>query len=369
MNNNLKYTLQKNKGKLWLIGSILFLGVSGTGVYMVMNHDDNVGISQETSDDLATTVFNAKSDGSIQLLNIYDGAIVKSEKLPSGDYIYKSDDNYEKVYAYNGKSLMSIQMSKASYTVKNLVDVKVAKIDEMEVNGNLALLYSKKEKKIYEVSLTEGKVLHAYKVENDVIDMAIYKDKGYYITVNQINSLVNGKKITVELGETLTHLATTKNGLIVHSRFGNDKDTNILMGFKPNPKNKNYLDVESLKKMNVTDSYVVDSDDSDNETIVANEYTGNNGYVVMKKYKYTKNDFSVDKMLIQVPLTDEIHPTRINSLYHKDYLYVQMDDVLRVYDVKSKRLQDIKLKTDGDFVMPVLFNTNQIHKEEIKTVQ
>lgn len=352
MSNNWKYTMQKHKGKLWVSGSILATGVIGAGVWLAVSDESPFSPEEANVNYLASHVMTSNADGKVNLLSVENNEMLDSTVLPAGkSYLFSQDKNHEQFYAYDGESIWVLKEQDNKLVSERLAEglPSVSSVTQFSFDGKTMGLYSKETKMVTVLDTEQKKVLSEQKESEMVEQVAVQKDTVYYITSSELVKVAGKKVERIELGETLLSLHLEDANIIVQSNFGNEKEENVLFSV-----NGDTLEIESLQKTGSANTTMLSKDDGEAYYMAGKYVEDESPYYLLDRYKVDAEGLVKDNLTVKVPTGEQnVLMDAQNSILDHDYIYVQADEKLKVFDVKSQVFSH-EIPVSIDFAMPVL---------------
>lgn len=352
MSNDLKYTLQKHKGKLWVAGSILTTALIGAGAWFVISEDSPFSETEQPLRYLASEVITSNEQGKVTLLKVDTKETLNSLNLPKSDgYLYAPTPEREGVYAYDGKDLNLIRIVNGQLTTElvaeGLPEIKGA--TKFAFAQNQLAVYSASEATVTVMDTNQKKITNTLDEKEPVIDLVAGSTYVHFMTASEFVQVNQKDSQRIELGETLHSLHSEDGKHVIQSAFGNGKGENVLF----------YIDgetmgIETLQKTGAPDSIMLSKDDGEAHYLAGHLVEGETPYYLMERYQVEPQGLTKDNLAIQIPMgSQDISFTAQNSVLDHDYIYTHEGNSLKVFDIKNQNfIQDIPV--DIDFAMPVL---------------
>lgn len=359
MSNNLKYTMQKHRGKIWLGGSVLATAVVAGGVWLVVSEDSPLSETKEAVSYLADHAIMAKQDGQMELVKVETGEQVGALKIDSATPIlYQASKDHETLYAFNGDELFAISEEADSISHQSLINgIGKATPSKFATDGSLLAVYDETEKTLEVIDIST-------KESTNVKDVAVVKDMlvangmVYYLTDSELVQVKNGEEKRIEVGDALTSLQIMNGNLVVHSTFGEEKGENIVLYV-----NAETLDIENLQKTGAVNTSMLTNDDGEEYVLVGNFVAGETPSYLFNRYLVEPTGLAKDELSLRIPAesADTVF-TAQNSVVDKDYIYVQSTSGLRVFDVKTQAFVH-EISVEVDYAMPIITEKEEGNEE------
>lgn len=353
MSNNFKYTMQKHRGKLWVGGSLLVTALAGGGVWLVVSEDSPLSQTKEVVNPLAEQAIMAKSNGAMDLVRVKTGESIAKLKIDSSTkIIYQASHDHEELYTFNGDELARVSVVNDSLHHESLMSGITNKTPTLfATDAKTLAFYSEKEESVTITDIESGESQN-YSDVKEVRDMLVTSDAVFYLTDSELVQVKDGEEKRIEIGSSLTSLQTMGENIVVHSTFGQEKGENIILYV-----NAKTLDIENLQKTGSINTTMLTNDDNEEFILVGNMVDGETPSYIFNRYKEGNKGLEKDKLTLRVPTetADDVLNSK-NSVVDSDYIYIQSDKGLRVFDVKSQAVAH-EIPIQVDYAMPIIHET------------
>lgn len=350
MSNHWKYTMQKHRGKIWVGGSLLVTALVSGGLWLVVSEDSPFSETKEAVNYLADYSIMAKSDGGFDLVRVENGELVgQLPSITSKSMAYKASTDHEKLFAFDGDTLYQVQEESGELSSKVLASGFAGNTpNQFSTDGKTLAVYDDKLK-----TLSISDIASGAKTTIDDIpvlkDILIQNESVFYLTENEIVKVSNGVASKIEVGETLTSMQESDGNIVVHSKFGQDKGENIVLYV-----NSETMDIESLQKTGATNSLMLTNDDGEDFILVGHSVNGDTPSYEFVRYGIRDNRLEKDDLTLRIPIeANEMEYKSTNHVVDKDYIYMQSPTGLKVYDLKTQRVEH-DIPYDVEYAMPVI---------------
>jgi len=358
--SDFKYTLEKNKQKIFIGLSALGLGVVGVGVYFLVNSVHHHTPIEETpiivdaNNVKAKFIIGADTSGVIDLISLETNEVVKTKTLDEAkNVLYARSNDLEKVLALNNGKFVSIVEENGELVEKVIFELKTDK-------AILDFKFSDK----YMVSRTEDSLLVSSVEDKDTFEIEVkevdaylvIEDKLIYAETEKVHTYDLKTKETkeIDLGAVTKALVEHNGNVIVFNEFGSGKEKSTILNIKSTDlyiesahrhDNKNLIPVAN----DSDDSVISYLDESDNAKKVLSHYQ----LSIDKNGKETKSRAD----LSHASFSDGFKFTEENSVSTKGYLYTTDKGEIKIVRL-SGEVVDSTIKTDKTFFMPVSIEAN-----------
>lgn len=358
--SDFKYTLEKNKQKIFIGLSALGLGVVGVGVYFLVNsvnHDvptEETPIIVDSNNVKANFIIGADTKGNIDLISLESNEVVKTKTLDKAkNVMYSRSNDLEKVLALNNGVFVSIIEEKGELVEKVVFDLNTDK-EILDFKFSDKYIVSRAEDVLL-VSSVEDKETFEIEVK-DVDAYLVIEDKLVYAETENVHTydLKTKENKEINLGAVTKALVEHDENVIVFNEFGAGKEKSTILNIKSNDlyiesahrhDNKNLIPVAN----DSDDSVISYLDESDNAKKILSHYQ----LSIDEKGKETKSRAD----LTNASFSDGFKFTEDNSVSTKGYLYTTDKGEIKIIRL-SGEVVDSTIKTDKTFFMPISIENN-----------
>lgn len=353
---NLKYDIQKNKGKIMLAGAAIFFIVVAVIAFKMFgvkfNYGSNSGNVVSEKYVLADYILGGNNNGTVNMYDTKTGESLSDSKLGDGDFIYSKSSDMKQLNALNTTTNELYKVYPKGKKIKvdkvGILDIGKNKISSFKYEGNYFVGLLSDNKKFITIDIKNSKSINVdLKLNASINNFEVTKNNIVFTSGDYICTakLSDGKGKKINIGDISSSIHLTKNKLFVHNSFGADRNKSILLDINPETLyiNKAYQFKESLVNMMQTSS--------DSEILYYSEQflsssEGNVKQIIKTIGEEMKNPSAIMKH------TGKGSINKSNSYGYLGYSYYKNEDLLEVYNLRNLE-KEYTLKIQDDFYMPV----------------
>jgi len=354
MSSNLKYSIKKHKGKIWVILSIVSALVVAIFSYFLFTRDrdvDDLGFFEDEVK-IAEHILTGSEDGLLRLIDVETGEEVSELDLSGDRYVYTVDKDFQTIYSYDGKEVQSYKVNRGKIQEADLIteielgDIKSFKVSEETIafiseDRSLITLthreedgFSKREIEIPETALSY-----------DVLDKHLL-----YSTPEHLHLVKPDGEERIYIGDMSPTILTMGDKWLIQNQFGSGLGSNILM----------FLDNETqlIEEVALTDdgeATLLNFVSDQRKIYTINYVNATEPYHLLTAW-YAENDGlrKEQNVTVRIP-TDEdgVLYSDHTSVTSNEYLYTHFNDSMRIFDIRSQQKHS-SIEVEPYFATPIL---------------
>lgn len=354
MAGNFKYTLQKNKTKLWIIGSLLVTALIAVGAYFLFT-SDNITDSPEPFEQqvtIAEHILSGSEAGLLKLISVETGEVIHEKQLEEGNYLYAVGADYETIYAYDGKEVTDYTVSRSKIVEGDAgFSIALDDVGSFKATENAVAFLLDGETELVFVYEDEGGISTKEITSNQVVNVYNINDKKLmYSTEDALHVVTDSDEETVEIGDSTNSIQVINYDWIVQNQFGSELGDNILALID----GETSL-IEEVVKTDNQDTILLGFDEDARQFYTSHYVDGGDPYHALTSWTLENNELKKDgDLIVKVPVReDAILYNDSNSVTSNGYLYTHFDDRMQIFDIRSQQ-ESKRVDTDTFFATPIL---------------
>ena len=352
VSSNFKYTLEKNKTKI-LIGSsvVLFIGL-GVGTYFLITKEKEDNDVYEIEQKLAKYIITGTKDGKLSLIDVESDTEVDSLALPTKDYLYVMNRDYDVLYAYDGETIKVYEVKNNKFVEKDeVVSIKIDNPIDFRVDGNNVAILSNNGHTIhYLYNKDNEQKTEVIELQDNVIDFHINNGILNYSSNTKLYAFSPKTETSIELGDSTNVITTYQDKLLAHNSFGSGLENSILLS----------LNHESLKIEDLEETYSAETNllsiDSDDKVFYTTKYVySDDPYHILDEWRIQDGRIVKEgDISVKIPVgKDGVVYDYKTTTASDGYLYTHYYDRIQIFDIRSQDIHK-NVSVDEYFAAPVL---------------